>query len=334
MGTGENNNQRSVAYGDGIYKSIDGGASWKNMGLKESEHIGMIRVHPDNSDIIYVAAYGPLWSSGGDRGIYKSTDGGENWEQILGVSEHTGFNEIHMDPRHPEVLYATAHQRRRHVWTYVSGGPESAIHKSTDGGENWKKLNTGLPAGDKGRIALSIHPADPDVVYAMIEEHGFYRSNNRGASFNFANDYNSSGNYYVELVPHPTDVNTLYSMDTYLQVTHDGGQSWERMPRDNRHVDDHCLWINPSNPTQMIVGCDGGVYETYDLGQNWHFKPNLPVTQFYRVSVDNAKPFYNVYGGTQDNFSMGGPSRTINSRGIVNSDWYVTNTGDGFEKPD
>lgn len=331
VGTGENNNQRSVAYGDGVYKSEDGGNSWENVGLKSSEHIGMIKVHPDNSNVVYVASYGPLWSSSGDRGIYKTTDGGKNWERILNVSEHTGFNEIHIDPRNPQVLYATAHQRRRHVWTYVSGGPESAIYKSTDGGGNWKKLKNGLPSGDMGRIALAIPSENPDRIYAMIEGHGTYRSDDRGASFKKLNDEYTSGNYYVELVPHPTNPDIVYSMDTYMHVSKDGGQSWQRVPEENKHVDNHCLWIDPDSPDHMLAGCDGGLYETYDGAQNWHYKPNLPVTQFYRVALDNDTPFYNVYGGTQDNFSLGGPSRTINSRGVVNSDWYVTNTGDGFE---
>ena len=331
VGTGENNNQRSVAYGDGIYRSMDGGKSWQHMGLKESEHIGMITIDPRNSDHVYVAAYGPLWSAGGERGIYESTDGGKNWEPILEVSEHTGFNEIHMDPRNPDVLYATAHQRRRHVWTYVSGGPESALYKSSDGGENWIELKNGLPAGDKGRIGLAISPSDPDRIYAMIEGHGVYRSDDRGASFRFMNDYNTSGNYYVELVPDPNDPDKVYSLDTYLHLTEDGGMTWNRVPNESRHVDDHCLWINPEDTDHMIIGCDGGLYETYDGAASWHFKPNLPVTQFYRVSVDNDEPFYNIYGGTQDNFSLGGPSQTINNQGITNADWFVTNTGDGFE---
>jgi photosystem II stability/assembly factor-like uncharacterized protein len=330
VGTGENNNQRSVAFGDGLYRSDDGGKSWQKKGLEKSEHIGMIRIHPENSNIIYVAAYGPLWSAGGERGIYKSTDGGENWELILEVSENTGFNEIHFDPLDPETLYATAHQRRRHVWTYVSGGPESALYKSTDGGENWQKLSKGLP-GEMGRIGLAIPPHQSDRIYAMVEGHGTYRSDDRGASFRKLNDYNTSGNYYVELVAHPQNPDILYSMDTYMHVSTNGGESWERVPEKNKHVDNHCLWINPNDPDQMIAGCDGGLYESYDAGQNWQFKPNLPVTQFYRVALDNAKPFYNVYGGTQDNFSLGGPSQTINSRGVVNSDWFVTNTGDGFE---
>lgn len=331
VGTGENNNQRSVAYGDGLYKSIDGGQSWKKMGLENSEHIGMVLVDPRNSDVVYVAAYGPLWSAGGDRGLYKTTDGGVSWEKILDVSEHTGINEVHFDPRNPDVIYATAHQRRRHVWTYISGGPESAIYKSEDAGKSFQKLESGIPGGDKGRISLAISPVNPDIVYAMIEKSGVYKSTNRGASFQFMNKYETSGNYYVEIYCHPHDVNTVYSMDTYGHVTYDGGKTWKRIPEAGKHVDNHCIWINPNNPDQMIWGCDGGLYETWDNMQNWHFKDNLPVTQFYRVTVDNAEPFYNVYGGTQDNFSLGGPSRTINQRGIVNSDWFVTNTGDGFE---
>ncbi len=331
VGTGENNNQRSVAYGDGVYKSLDGGKSWENMGLKNSEHIGMIAIHPEKPEIVYVAAYGPLWSAGGDRGIYKTENGGESWNKVLAVSENTGFNEIHMDPRDPEVLYATAHQRRRHVWTYISGGPETALYKSVNGGKNWKKLENGLPGGDKGRIALAISPVNPDVVYAMVEESGVYRSTDRGASFAFMDDYSTSGNYYVELVPHPTQVGTLYSMDTWMHISNDAGRSWRKVPEKAKHVDNHCLWINPTDPRHMIAGCDGGLYETFDAAEHWHFKPNLPVTQFYKVTTDNARPFYNVYGGTQDNFSLGGPSQTINDRGIANSDWIITNTGDGFE---
>ncbi len=331
VGTGENNNQRSVAYGDGLYKSSDAGKSWKKVGLEKSEHIGMIAINPNNSNEVYVAAYGPLWSSGGDRGIYKTSDGGTTWTKILEVSENTGFNEIHMDPRDSKILYATAHQRRRHVWTYLSGGPESAIYKSTDGGENWNKLTKGIPTGDKGRIALAISPANPDRIYAMIEGHGVYRSDDRGASFSFKDKYNTSGNYYVELIPHPNNEDIVYSMDTWMHYSKDGGASFQKVPEKSKHVDNHCLWINPKDPNQMIAGCDGGLYETYDNAANWHYKPNLPVTQFYKVAVDNALPFYNVYGGTQDNFSLGGPSRTKNAQGITNSDWFVTNTGDGFE---
>lgn len=334
VGTGENNNQRSVAYGDGVYKSTDGGKSWKNMGLKNSEHIGMILIHPDDENVVYVAAYGPLWNAGGDRGIYKTTDGGENWKKILNVSEHTGFNEIHMDPRDPNLLYATAHQRRRHVWTYIDGGPESAIYKSIDGGDNWKKIENGIPATDKGRIGMDISPANPDVVYAIIkatQNGGFYRSTDRGESWSKMSDHQTSGNYYQEIVCDPKDVNLVYSMDTWLHHTEDGGKTFKETGEKSKHVDNHCMWIDPNNTDHWLVGCDGGLYETWNAAGDWKYTANLPITQFYKVAVDNSEPFYFVYGGTQDNNTQGGPSRTLTNHGIMNSDWYITNGGDGFE---
>ncbi len=335
VGTGENNNQRSVAYGDGVYRSLDGGKSWKNMGLKESEHIGMIAVDPRDSNIVFVAAYGPLWSAGGDRGLYRSTDGGENWEAVLTVSEHTGVSEVHMDPREPDVMYAVAHQRRRHVFTFIDGGPESALYKSTDGGSNWRKIKRGFPEGHLGRIGLAVSPVNPDVVYAIVEAQadkgGFYRSSDRGETWERRSDYSSSGNYYQEIIADPEDVDRVYSMDTYGQVTLDGGKTWSRTGEKNKHVDNHALWIDPDNPRYLLNGNDGGIYESYDRGATWRFMTNLPITQFYRVAVDNAEPFYGVYGGTQDNYSLGGPSRTTSPNGIANEDWFVTQGGDGFE---
>jgi len=335
VGTGENNNQRSVAYGDGVYKSEDGGRSWKNMGLKASEHIGMIAIDPRDSDVVYVAAYGPLWSAGGDRGLYKSINGGENWEAVLTISEHTGVNEVHFDPRDPDVLYATAHQRRRHVFTLLGGGPESGIYKSRDAGKTWQKINRGLPGGDKGRISLAISPADPEYIYAMVEakrgQEGFYRSLDRGASWEKRSGYSSRGNYYVEIVCDPKDRERVYSMDTFLQVTDDGGRTWTALGDRSKHWDSHALWIDPHDTDYYLNGNDGGVYESFDRGATWKFMTNLPVTQFYKVAVDNSEPFYFVYGGTQDNYSLGGPSRTISAHGIVTSDWYTTQGGDGFE---
>lgn len=335
VGTGENNNQRSVAYGDGIYRSADGGKSWKNMGLKKSEHIGKIIVHPDNSDIVYVAAYGPLWSTGGERGVYKTMDGGKTWVQILNISDHTGVAEIIMDPRNPDVLYASAHQRRRHVFTYIGGGPESGIHKTTDGGKTWTKINKGLPSVDLGRIGLAISPANPEYLYAIVEaaqgKSGFYRSTNRGASWEKRSDYATSGNYYQEIICDPKNENKIYSMNTWLHHSVDGGKTFKRTGEKSKHVDNHTIWIDPSNTDHFIVGCDGGIYETWDAAKNYQFKSNLPITQFYKVALDNDYPFYNVYGGTQDNNSIGGPSNTINNAGIVNSDWFITNGGDGFE---
>jgi photosystem II stability/assembly factor-like uncharacterized protein len=335
VGTGENNGQRSIAYGDGVYKSEDGGNSWKNMGLKNSEHIGNIVVHPNNSDVVYVAVQGPLWSAGGDRGLYKTTNGGESWERILDISENTGVSMVLLDPRNPSIMYASTWQRRRHVFTFIAGGPESAIHKSTDGGKTWKKLTSGLPTGDVGRIGLAISPVNPDYIYAIIEaaedNGGFYRSTNMGASFSKMSKFSTSGNYYQRIIADPVNLDRVYSMDTYSKVTHDGGKTFVPFGDKNKHVDHHAIWIDPNNNSHYMIGCDGGIYTTYSDGQSWNFHANLPITQFYKVALDNASPFYNIYGGTQDNFSLGGPSRTTNAAGIVNDDWFVTNGGDGFE---
>lgn len=335
VGTGENNNQRSVAYGDGVYRSLDAGKSWKNMGLKESEHIGKIIVHPDNPDVVYVAAIGPLWRKGGDRGVYKTTDGGENWNLVLEIDEHTGVTDIVMDPRDPQVIYAAAFQRARHVFTYLGGGPGSTIYKTTDGGEKWEKANKGLPSVDLGRIGLAISPADPEIIYAIVEaaqgKSGFYRSTNRGASWHKRGSYVTSGNYYQEIIADPVNPDVVYGMDTWMKVSKDGGKTFKNVGEDTKHVDNHCMWIDHDNTDHWIVGCDGGIYETWDAAKTWDFKGNLPVTQFYKVAVDNDEPFYNIYGGTQDNFSLGGPSRTTTSHGIRNEDWFITHGGDGFE---
>lgn len=335
VGTGENNNQRSVAYGDGVYKSEDGGKSWQNVGLKNSEHIAKIIVHPTNSDVVYVAAIGPLWKEGGERGVYKTEDGGKNWKAVLTIDAHTGVTDLVMDPRDPGVLYAAAMQRRRHVFTYIGGGPGSAMYKTTDGGASWNKINKGLPEVDLGRIGLTISPADPEKIYAIVEaaqdKGGFYRSTNRGATWEKMSSYSTSGNYYQEIVADPADPDKVYAMDVWFRVSKDGGKSWTVVGEDTKHVDNHSIWINPADTEHWLIGCDGGIYETYDSGKTWLFKANLPVTQFYKVTVDNDLPFYNIYGGTQDNFSLGGPSRTNTKHGIVNSDWFITHGGDGFE---
>jgi len=335
VGTGENNNQRSVAYGDGVYKSDDGGRTWKNMGLKDSEHIASIIVHPTDPNTIYVGAYGPVWREGGERGVYKSTDGGATWTNVKSVSAYTGCNDLVMDPRDPNVLYAAFHQRMRSVFSYIGGGPESALYKSTDGGATWKKLEGGLPGGDVGRIGLAISPVNPDVLFAVVEAQdnkgGIYRSTNRGASWEKRNSFYTSGNYYQEVVCDPHNVDRLYITDTYYKVSHDGGKTVVNLGELNKHIDNHCIWIDPKDPNHLLVGCDGGIYETYDFAGTWDFKSNLPVTQFYKVSTDNAYPFYGVHGGTQDNLSLGGPSRTTSANGIVNADWYITSLGDGFE---
>ncbi|MCJ7447026.1 MAG: YCF48-related protein [Bacteroidales bacterium] len=333
-GTGENNHQRQLGYGDGIYKSEDGGANWKNMGLKDSRQIGMIEIDPRNSDVVYVAAEGSIWGPGGERGLYKTTDGGKTWNKVLDISENTGINNIVMDPRNPDVLYATSEQRRRHVYTKIGGGPESAVYKSKDAGKTWDKIMKGLPSGDIGGMGIAISPVNPDVLYIIMEAagetSGFFRSLNRGASWEKMSSHASSGQYYNEIYCDPENVDKVYSVETVSQVTLDGGKTWNAVGNNQRHVDDHALWIDPDDTKHLYIGGDGGIYETYDEGKNYIFKSNLPVTQFYRVNVDNALPFYNVYGGTQDNNSMGGPSGNTDRDGVINDDWFVTMGGDGF----
>jgi len=335
VGSGENNNQRSVAYGDGVYKSEDGGKTWKNKGLKTSEHIANIVVDPGNPNTVYLAAYGPVWSDGGERGVYKSTDGGDTWTCVKSVSAYTGCNNLVMDPRDSKVLYAAFHQRQRKVFTYIGGGPESALFKSTDGGGTWKKLEGGLPGGDVGRIGIDVSPANPDYVYAVVEagdkKGGVYRSTDRGASWTKMSDAFTSGNYYQELTCDPKDPDRIFITDAFYKYSTDGGKTVVNLSEINKHIDNHCVWIDPANTDHLRVGCDGGVYETWDFAKSWEFKHNLPVTQFYKVSTDNGFPFYHIHGGTQDNLSLGGPSRTTSANGIPNSDWYVTSTGDGFE---
>jgi photosystem II stability/assembly factor-like uncharacterized protein len=336
VGTGENNAQRSVGYGDGVYRSEDGGKSWKNVGLKASEHVGKILVHPKDSNVVYVAAQGPLWAPGGDRGLYKTEDGGKTWNAVLTISENTGVTDVVMDPRDPDTLIAAAWQRRRHVFTLINGGPESGLHKTTDGGKTWKKLSSGLPKEEMGRIGLAIAPTEPDTVYALVEAAaatkagGTFRSTNRGETWEKQGDYYPQPMYYQEIFVDPKDPERLYSMDVFLKVSDDAGKTWRNLGERYKHVDNHAMWIDPGDTAHYLVGCDGGLYESFDRGATWRFFENLPVTQFYRVEVDDSSPVYYVYGGTQDNYTLGGPSRTFNAHGIANPDWFVTRGGDGF----
>ena len=334
VGSGENNAQRAVAFGDGVYKSEDGGRTWKNMGLKQSEHIGRIVIDPRDSKVIFVAAQGPLWAEGGDRGLFKSTDGGETWTKLLSGEKYAGVNDVSLDPRNPDVMVASTWQRHRQVWGYLAGGPESALHRSTDGGKTWKKLS-GVPEGE-GRIGLARSSSHPDIVYALVEASnnrgGVYRSSDNGVSWERrGGSFSSSSLYYNELWVDPNDEDRLIAVDVQNQVSNDGGRTWTGLGESGKHVDNHAIWIDPADSDHIINGNDGGIYETFDGARTWDFVANLPVTQFYKIDVDMNAPFYNVCGGTQDNYSFCGPTRTNSNNGIRNSDWFVTNGGDGFQ---
>ena len=420
LGTGENSNPRASMYGEGLYKSTDAGSTWIKVGLDNSEHIAEIVVDPRNSNTVFVASQGPLWSTGGDRGIFKTTDGGKTWKNVLNVSADTGANGLVMDPANPDVMYATTWQRRRAVGQFVGGGPESGVYKSTDGGNKWTKLTKGLPAGDMGRIAIAIDgKVKPARVYLLLtaasaatraankDESGFYRSDDAGVSFKrmepdpppaatpdtasavkpaepakpakpakltatatpampiaafcgggvvtpapaaapgAAAQFGGRGGgaprpyvggdpgYYHEIFVDPIRPDTIWSVNTNLECSGDGGKTWKAvssaLSMNDVHVDFHDVWVDPADKRHMIFSNDGGVYETYDEGKYFRHFNNLPVTQFYRVAVDNSYPFYRVCGGAQDNNSMCGPSRTPHSAGIRTSDWFITGGGDGFQ---
>lgn len=334
VGTGESNSQRSVSYGDGIYRSDDGGKNWQNLGLKKSEHIGRVVIDPRDSKVVYVAAEGPLWGPGGDRGLYKTTDGGKAWKAVLTISENTGVVDVQLDPSNPDIVYAAAYQRQRHVFTLIDGGPESAIYKSTDAGATWNRLKEGLPKVDMGRIGLAVSPADSNVVYATVEaadgKGGIFRSSDKGATWERRNEFDEGAMYYARPVTDPKNPDRIFVMNVSLRESLDGGKTLHHVNEVNHHGDNHEIWIDPADTQHWLLGSDGGMYETWDDAKTWQFKANLPTVQFYDVAVDYAVPFYHVCGGTQDNFSWCGPTRTRNVNGIMNSDWYVTTGGDGF----
>ncbi len=338
VGTGENVGGRHVGFGDGIYRSRDDGATWENMGLKESQHISKIVIHPTNPDVIWVAAQGPLWNKGGDRGLFKSSDGGKTWKKSLGDSEWTGVTDVVMDPRNPDRLYAATWQRGRNVASYMGGGPGTAIYSSADGGETWEKLTNGLPGGNLGKIGLAISPQQPDVIYAAIEmdrrQGGVYRSANRGASWEKKSSAVAGAtgpHYYQELYASPHQFDRIYLVDYRIQISDDGGKNFRQMKEKYKHSDNHSIAFRKDDPDYLLIGTDGGIYESFDLAENWRFIANLPVTQFYKIALDDATPFYNIYGGTQDNNTQGGPSRTDNVHGISNADWFITLFGDGHQ---
>lgn len=338
VGTGENVGGRHVGFGDGIYLSTDGGKTWKNKGLKKSEHISTVVIHPNDSNTLWVAAQGPLWSEGGDRGLYKTTDGGETWEKQLGDDEWTGATDVVIDPRNPDKLYAATWQRHRTVAAFMGGGPKTAIYTTDNGGESWEQLKTGLPKDVMGKIGLAISPQKPDVVYAAIElerrKGGIYKSLNQGRTWKKQSDAVSGGtgpHYYQELYASPHAYDRIYLASNIMQYSNDGGKTMHFMNEKNKHVDNHAIAFKASDEDYLLVGTDGGLYETFDLTKTWRYIDNLPLTQYYKVAVDDAEPFYNIYGGTQDNGTQGGPSRTDNVQGVRNSDWSVILFADGHQ---
>ncbi|MGF1559815.1 MAG: glycosyl hydrolase [Flavobacteriaceae bacterium] len=338
LGTGENNGGRHIGIGHGVFKSSDGGESWTMMGLPKSEHISKIIVHPEDSNVVWVAAQGPLWSSGGERGLYKTIDGGKTWKQTLGIDEWTGVTDLVIDPRNPDVLYAASWQRHRTVAAYLGGGPGTALYKSEDGGERWTQLKTGLPKENMGKIGLAISPMQPDVLYAAIElerrKGAVYRSENQGGSWQKMSETVSDGtgpHYYQELVASPHIFDKIYLMNVRVLVSENGGKTFATLKEEEKHSDNHSLTFKSSDPEYLLMGSDGGIYESFDSAETWKFIGNLPITQFYKVAVDDALPFYNIFGGTQDNNSQGGPSRTAHDRGIANQDWFVLLGGDGHQ---
>ncbi|MDE2973469.1 MAG: glycosyl hydrolase [Gemmatimonadota bacterium] len=337
VGTGENVSGRHVAWGDGVYRSRDGGRTWRHMGLAASDHIGKILVDPRDGNTVFVAAEGPLWSSGGERGLYRTDDGGNTWQAVLTVDENTGVTDVEFDAADPEIMYAATYDRRRTVWSLLAGGPGSGIHKSTDGGRTWRRVTTGLPGGDMGKIGIDVSPADRNVVYATVEagprDRGFYRSADRGESWERRNSYISGGtgpHYYQEIEASPHDPDLVYQMDVFVHVTRDGGATFAELGTGREaHSDNHAFWIDPANGRHILAGTDAGLYETFDEGMTWRHFPNLPVSQFYKLCLDNVMPFYHIMGGAQDLGTLLGPSRTLNMDGVRNQDWSVPLGADG-----
>ncbi len=339
VGTGENVSGRHVGWGDGVYRSKNGGKTWDQMGLAKSEHIGKILIDPRNSAVVLVAAEGPLWSSGGDRGVYKTQDGGKTWQLVLEIDKNTGVTDLEFDPSNPDIVYAATYQRRRHTWSLLAGGPQSGIYKSTNNGDVWQQVKTGLPKGDMGKIGLAVTPANPNLVYATIEannkEKGFYKSTDKGESWEKRSSYTSGGtgpHYYQEIEVSPENPDLIYQMDVFIHVSRDGGKSFDYLGTGReKHSDNHAFWIDPNNGQHLLAGTDAGLYESFDEGIKWRHFPNLPISQFYKLGLDNTEPFYNIVGGAQDLGTLIGPSRTMTVEGVRNQDWYVPLGADGYD---
>ncbi|WP_425391420.1 WD40/YVTN/BNR-like repeat-containing protein [Ekhidna sp.] len=342
VGTGEGNPRNSLNGGDGIYRTLDGGKTWKKMGLEKTRHIHRIIIHPDDPNTIYVGAIGSPWGEHEERGIYKTTDGGKTWDRILFTNIRSGAAELVMDPTNPNKLIAAMWEHKRDPWFFKSGGPGSGLYVTFDGGETWEQRTDedGLPKGELGRIGLAIAPSRPNVIYALIEskKNALYRSDDGGFNWKKINDNSDIGNrpfYYHEIYVDPINENRVYSIFTYVNVSVDGGKSFNQLMGaygvDNGvHPDHHAWYIHPKDPNFMMDGNDGGLNITRDRGETWRFVENLPVGQFYHIAVDNETP-YNVYGGMQDNGSWAGPAYVWKAQGIRNHYWQEVSFGDGFD---
>jgi len=332
VGTGEPNNRQSSSWGDGVYRSLDGGATWQNMGLRDSKHIGRVVIDPRDPNIVYVAVVGHLWGPNRERGLYKTADGGKTWTQSLFINEDTGVIDVAIDPQSPGTLYAAAYQRRRTPWGMNGGGPHSALYKTIDGGASWKKLASGLPTeGPIGRIGIDIYRANPNIVYAIVENKagGVFRSDDRGATWKKMSEVDSRPMYYSQIRIDPTNDQRIWQCAANMFTSEDGGKTWVQNVVTRIHGDYHGLWIDPANSNHMLAGSDGGIHQSYDRGRSWDYINTIPLGQFYEISLDNQKP-YMVYGGLQDNGSWAGPSATLNVEGVTNDEWFRTGGGDGF----
>jgi photosystem II stability/assembly factor-like uncharacterized protein len=331
VGTGEPNNRQSSSWGDGIYRSLDGGKTWQNQGLRDSKHIGRVVIDPRDPNVVYVAAVGHLWGPNKERGVYKTTDGGKTWAQSLFVNEDTGATDIAIDPQSPGTLYAAMYQRRRTPFGFNGGGPGSAIYKTLDGGATWKKLTKDLPEGITGRIGLDIYRANPAIVYAVIENAhgGIFRSEDRGETWRKMGDTDSRPVYYSQIRIDPNNDQRIWLCAASMFTSEDGGKTFVTNVVTRIHGDHHALWIDPSNSNHMLVGSDGGIHQSFDRGRSWDHLNTIPLGQFYEISLDNRKPYF-VYGGLQDNGSWAGPSGNLYQEGIGNDDWFRTGGGDGF----
>ena len=337
VGTGEGNPRNSAGVGRGLFKSVDGGHTWKSMGLARSERIHRILTHPTDPDVVYVGVMGPAWSDGQQRGLYRTRDGGATWDRVLWQNTRTGIGEVVMDPSNPDKLFAAMWEFRREPWFLTSGGPGSGLFVTHDGGDSWRQLSSddGLPPGELGRIGLAIAPSNPDVVYALVEasQSALIRSEDGGRTWSTISDspgVNPRPFYYADLRVDPKNESRLYRLHGAVQVSQDQGRSWETVvPSQIVHGDVHELWIDPDDPRRMILGEDGGIAITYDRGDTWRFVENLPLAQFYHITVDDAVPF-NIYGGLQDNGSWYGPSTVWENKGILNAHWFRVGGGDGF----